>query len=91
MNAAPSMNATVAVNASAASQEPMPSVPESATATPRRSFGDYLSAAREAWTPDVVVTPAWVRQVTGCSRGLSSRLAATLRADVAVNGTEAGA
>ncbi|TVT53449.1 hypothetical protein FNH05_11850 [Amycolatopsis rhizosphaerae] len=44
----------------------------------RKSFADYLAEAHAAWTPDVTVTPAWVRQVTGCSRGLSSRLAAAL-------------
>ncbi|MFD8498872.1 hypothetical protein [Amycolatopsis sp. NPDC059657] len=44
----------------------------------RRLFADYLADARRAWTPDVVVTPAWVQEVTGCSRGLSSRLAAAL-------------
>ncbi|KOV80091.1 hypothetical protein [Nocardia sp. NRRL S-836] len=48
----------------------------------RVSFADYLTVAREAWSPDVVVSPAWVREVTGCSRGLSSRLAATLTAEV---------
>jgi hypothetical protein len=53
----------------------------------RTSFADYLTTARAARTPDVIVTPAWVREVTGCSRGLSSRLAAVLRADVAVNGS----
>jgi hypothetical protein len=47
----------------------------------RTSFSDYLSVARAARTPDVVVTPAWVREVTECSRGLSSRLAAALRAE----------
>ncbi|MGX7825722.1 hypothetical protein ACTG9Q_11575 [Actinokineospora sp. 24-640] len=47
----------------------------------RRLFADYLSDARAAWTPGVEVTPAWVRQATGCSRGLSSRLAATLAAE----------
>jgi hypothetical protein len=47
----------------------------------RTSFADYLAAARAAKTPDVVVTPAWVREVTGCSRGLSSRLAAALAAE----------
>ena len=47
--------------------------------TRRTSFADYLATARAARTPDVVVTPAWVREVTGCSRGLSSRLAAALR------------
>lgn len=42
-------------------------------------FADYLATARQALMPDVEVTPAWVRQVTGCSRGLSSRLATELR------------
>ncbi|XVV00784.1 hypothetical protein ACQPW3_25565 [Actinosynnema sp. CA-248983] len=53
-------------------------VEEAAPPTPRKSFADYLDAARAARTPDVKVTPAWVREVTGCSRGLSSRLAAAL-------------
>ncbi|WP_041836839.1 hypothetical protein [Actinosynnema mirum] len=44
----------------------------------RTSFSEYLAVAEAARTPDVVVTPAWVRQATGCSRGLSSRLAAAL-------------
>jgi hypothetical protein len=52
--------------------EPRPAV----RTTRRTSFDEYLSRARAAWRPDVTVTPAWVREVTGCSRGLSSRLAA---------------
>jgi hypothetical protein len=48
----------------------------------RRSFAEYLAVARAAWTPGVVITPAWVRQVTDCSRGLSSRLAKALAAEV---------
>ncbi|WP_205660578.1 hypothetical protein [Amycolatopsis antarctica] len=48
----------------------------------RKLFADYLDEARQAWTPDVVITPAWVRQVTDCSRGLSSRLAETLAAEL---------
>lgn len=44
-------------------------------------FGDYLDQARAAWTPDVTISPAWVREVTGCSRGLSSRLVAKLAAE----------
>ncbi|MEV0054314.1 hypothetical protein AB0H34_27880 [Saccharopolyspora shandongensis] len=48
----------------------------------RTSFDEYLSRAREAWKPDVTVTPAWIREVTGCSRGLSSRLATSLSAEV---------
>jgi hypothetical protein len=49
----------------------------------RKLFGDYLAQARQAWTPGVVITPAWVREVTNCSRGLSPRLAATLAAEFA--------
>lgn len=48
----------------------------------RKLFIDYLTEARSAWSPGVVITPAWVRQVTDCSRGLSSRLAATLAAEL---------
>jgi hypothetical protein len=48
----------------------------------RKLFEDYLVEARRAWLPGVEVTPAWVRQVTGCSRGLSSRLAAALAEEV---------
>ena len=47
----------------------------------RTSFADYLATAQQAQKPDVMVTPAWVREVTGCSRGLSCRLAATLNAE----------
>jgi hypothetical protein len=47
----------------------------------RKLFDDYLGEARAARGPGVVVTPAWVREVTGCSRGLSSRLAAALVAE----------
>ena len=50
--------------------------------TARRSFADYLADARRAWTPGTDVTPAWVREVTNCSRGLSSRVAAALAEEV---------
>ena len=50
--------------------------------TGRTSFDDYLASARQAWQQDTTVTPAWIREVTGCSRGLSSRLAATLAAEI---------
>ncbi|MFS8104484.1 hypothetical protein LFM09_46005 [Lentzea alba] len=58
-----------------------PSLPKK-PANPRTSFADYLAVAKAARTPDVTVTPAWVREVTECSRGLSSRLAAALNAEV---------
>jgi hypothetical protein len=48
----------------------------------RKSFAEYLTLARRAWSPSVEITPAWVRRVTGCSRGLSSRLATALVADL---------
>ena len=55
------------------------SAPQPAAVPARRTtFADYLARAEAARTPGVVVTPAWVREVTGCSRGLSSRLAAAL-------------
>jgi len=52
--------------------------PEPVAPTPRTSFAEYLAVAQAARTRGVKVTPAWVREVTGCSRGLSSRLAAAL-------------
>lgn len=52
----------------------------------RRTFAEYRATACRAWSPSVEITPAWVRQVTGCSRGLSSRLAVVLVADVAEYG-----
>jgi hypothetical protein len=48
----------------------------------RKLLGDYVAEARAAWTPGVIVTPAWVRQVTDCSRGLSPKVAAALNADL---------
>ncbi|MDQ3763311.1 MAG: hypothetical protein M3460_17280 [Actinomycetota bacterium] len=51
----------------------------------RRLLADYVAEARAAWTPGVVVSPAWVRQVTDCSRGLSSKVAATLTTDPTLN------
>ncbi|MEV6826163.1 hypothetical protein [Amycolatopsis sp. NPDC051102] len=62
-----------------------PSLLEQEPAAPRparrKLFADYLTDARTAWTPGVEITPAWVREATGCSRGLSSRLAAALSAE----------
>lgn len=55
---------------------------KSRTAARRRTRADYLAVARARWVPGVEVTPAWIRQVTGCSRGLSSALAAELRTEL---------
>jgi len=75
------------MNTPAVTTQPVPPAPQPIAVTRRKSFADYLVTARAARTRDVIVTPAWVRQVTGCSRGLSSRLAAALRADITVNGS----
>ncbi|WP_103338232.1 hypothetical protein [Amycolatopsis sp. CA-126428] len=63
--------------------EPSGPVGEPAAPRPvrRKLFADYLADTRAAWTPGVEITPAWVREATGCSRGLSSRLAAALSAE----------
>lgn len=61
--------------------EPEVETRKTTTAT-RTTSADYLQRARAAWQPGITVTPAWVRDVTGCSRGLSSRLAAQLREEL---------
>ena len=48
----------------------------------RKLFADYLAEAREAWTPEVVISSSWVREVTGCSRGLAPRVARALAGEV---------
>jgi hypothetical protein len=48
----------------------------------RKLFADYLEDARSAWTPDVVIASGWVREVTGCSRGLAPRVARALMDEV---------
>jgi hypothetical protein len=78
------------MNTPAVAVPAQPPASERVAVTRRMSFADYLATARAARTPDVVVTPAWVREVTGCSRGLSSRLAATLRTDTTVTVTGSG-
>ena len=51
-------------------------------AAPRKLFADYLEDARSAWTPDVVISSGWVREVSGCSRGLAPRVARALMEEV---------
>ncbi|MEV5717859.1 hypothetical protein AB0L41_28545 [Amycolatopsis mediterranei] len=63
---------------SVAGRDPAASKPAAPRPARRKLFADYLTDARAAWTPGVEITPAWVREATGCSRGLSSRLAAAL-------------
>jgi hypothetical protein len=71
---------TATVNAADSSEPASRPAPE--PPTKRISFDEYLSRARDAWRPGVTVTPAWIREVTGCSRGLSSRLSAALTAEL---------
>ncbi|MBB3053096.1 hypothetical protein FHS23_004139 [Prauserella isguenensis] len=65
---------------------PGPAATEVRKPVRRKLFNDYLDEARQAWTPEVVITPAWIREATGCSRGLSSRLAEALAAEVVSGG-----
>lgn len=79
-----------AMNGGVRVHEPRPRRPRRVErAHHRKLFADYLTEARAAWTPDVVVTPAWVRQVTNCSRGLSSALASALATEVGNRGSTA--
>lgn len=48
----------------------------------RKLRADFLADARTAWTPETHVSPAWVREVTDCSRGMSSQVAADLKAEL---------
>ncbi|MFZ0118450.1 MAG: hypothetical protein WAL99_03180 [Pseudonocardiaceae bacterium] len=76
-------SAAVAGRAVRRVSEPRRTPRKSSTGPVRRKLlADYLAEARTAWTPGVVVSPAWVRQVTGCSRGLSPKLAAALNAEL---------
>lgn len=54
--------------------------------TRRKLLGEYVAEARAAWSPGVVITPAWVREVTACSRGLSSKVADALAAELGQGG-----
>ncbi|WUL64721.1 hypothetical protein OG943_33725 [Amycolatopsis sp. NBC_00345] len=65
--------------------------PRRTTSARRKLFADYLADARAAWSAGVVITPAWIREVTGCSRGLSSRLAGALTAELKATTPEGGA
>jgi hypothetical protein len=48
----------------------------------RKLFADYLDDARSALAPGVVISSSWVRDVTGCSRGLAPRVARALADEV---------
>ncbi|OLF17405.1 hypothetical protein [Actinophytocola xanthii] len=49
----------------------------------RKLLADYVRDARASWSPGVEITPAWARRATGCSAGLSVKVARALREDLA--------
>jgi hypothetical protein len=51
----------------------------------RKLLADYVNDARASWSPGVEITPAWARRATGCSAGLSSKVAAALREQIAAS------
>lgn len=48
----------------------------------RKLLADYVNDARASWSPGVEITPAWARRASGCSAGLSPKVAAALRDEV---------
>lgn len=48
----------------------------------RKLLADYVTDARASWSPGVEITPAWARRATGCSAGLSGKVARALRDEV---------
>jgi hypothetical protein len=48
----------------------------------RKLLADYVNDARASWSPGVDITPAWARRASGCSAGLSPKVAAALREQV---------
>jgi hypothetical protein len=69
-------------NGEAPESSETPAEDQPAGSVRRTSFAEYRARALAVYTPNVTVTPAWVREVTGCSRGMSSRLAKALVAEV---------
>src|SRR5699024_9459282 len=49
--------------------------------TGRKLLADYVAEARDALTEDTEISPAWVRQVTGCARSTSAKVADQLRGE----------
>ncbi|GAA2980579.1 hypothetical protein [Actinokineospora diospyrosa] len=56
----------------------------------RRLLSDFTDQARAALTADTHLTPAWVRATTGCSRSVSTKVAAALRAERDASNPESG-
>jgi hypothetical protein len=50
--------------------------------TGRKLLADYVNDAKSSWSPGIEITPAWARRASGCSAGLSPKVAAALRAQI---------
>jgi hypothetical protein len=48
----------------------------------RKLLADYVTDARASWSPGVEITAAWARRASGCSAGLSPKVAAALREQI---------
>jgi hypothetical protein len=55
----------------------------------RKLLADYVADALAAVEPGVEITPAWARRVSGCSAGLSAKVAATVRDELSNRTTTA--
>lgn len=75
----------LSVNEATPAREPSTSTPTSrskpSTGAGRKLLADYVHDAHAALArePSAEVTPAWARRATGCSKGLSSKVAAAVR------------
>lgn len=48
----------------------------------RKLLADYVNDAKASWSPGVEITAAWARRASGCSAGLSPKVAAALREQI---------
>lgn len=48
----------------------------------RKYVADYVADARASWSPGVEITPTWARRASGCSAGLSRKVADQLRIEI---------
>ncbi|MDX8030286.1 hypothetical protein SK803_08685 [Lentzea sp. BCCO 10_0856] len=81
LHSVPPLVVFVAAEAVTELRDKLGTAAEAVAPAPRTSFAEYLAVARKARKSGAKVSPAWVREVTGCSRGLSSKLAAALNGD----------
>lgn len=79
VEAHPPMNAAPDAREPSTTKTPARSRPS--TPAGRKLLADYVADARAglAREPAAEVTPAWARRVTGCSKGLSAKVAAAVR------------